>query len=83
MNLREYQYLETQVTMVKCTNAGGRTKGASEQTIVFVHQHGRDDVRENHSFGMKSIINAKSIYFFQILFFYDFCVLKLDQINNF
>ena len=30
--------------MVKCTNAGGRTKGASEKSIVLVHQHGRDDV---------------------------------------
>ena len=32
------------MTMVKCTNAGGRTKGANERSIVFVHQHGGDDV---------------------------------------
>ena len=32
------------VTMVKCTNAGGRTKGANEKAIVLVHQHGRDDI---------------------------------------
>ena len=38
------QSLETQMTMVKCTNAGGRTKGANERSIVFVHQHGGDDV---------------------------------------
>ena len=31
-------------TMVKCTNAGGRKKGANEKSIVLVHQHGRDDV---------------------------------------
>ena len=34
----------TQMTMVKHTNAGGRTKGANERSIVFVHQHGGDDV---------------------------------------
>ena len=38
------QSLETQVTMVKCTNAGGRTKGANEKAFVLVHQHGRADV---------------------------------------
>ena len=38
------QSLETQITMVKCTNAGGQTKGANEKSIVLVHQHGRDDV---------------------------------------
>ena len=38
------QSLETQMTMVKRTNAGGRTKGANERSIVFVHQHGGDDV---------------------------------------
>ena len=27
------------MTMVKRTNAGGRTKGANERSIVFVHQH--------------------------------------------
>ena len=32
------------MTMVKRTNAGGRTKGANERSIVFVHQHGGDDV---------------------------------------
>ena len=32
------------MTMVKRTNAGGRTKGADERSIVFVHQHGGDDV---------------------------------------
>ena len=32
------------MTMVKRTNAGGRTKGANERSIVFVHQHGVDDV---------------------------------------
>ena len=38
------QSLETQVTMIKCTNAAGRTKGADAKSIVLVHQHGRDDV---------------------------------------
>ena len=38
------QSFETQITMMKCTNAGGRTKGANEKSIVLVHQHGRDDV---------------------------------------
>ena len=38
------QSLETQVTMVKCTNAVGRTKGANEKSIVVIHQHGRDNV---------------------------------------
>ena len=37
------QSLETQI-MVKCTNAGGRTKGIDEKSIVLVHQHGPDDV---------------------------------------
>ena len=32
----------------KMYNAGGRTKGANEKSIVLVHQHGRDDVTENH-----------------------------------
>ena len=32
------------MTMVKRTNAGGRTKGANDRFIVFVHQHGGDDV---------------------------------------
>ena len=41
---KDSQSLETQMTMVKCTNAGGRTKGANERSIVFVHQHGGDDV---------------------------------------
>ena len=36
--------LETQITMMKCTNAGGRTKAANEKSIVLVHQHGRDHV---------------------------------------
>ena len=35
---------ETQITMLKCTIAGGRTKGANERSLVFVHQHGGDDV---------------------------------------
>ena len=36
---------ETQITMLKCTIAGGRTKGANdERSFVFVHQHGLDDV---------------------------------------
>ena len=30
--------------MVKHTNAGGRTKRANERSIVYVHQHGGDDV---------------------------------------
>ena len=34
------QSLETQITMLQCTIAGGRTKGANEQSFVFVHQHG-------------------------------------------
>ena len=38
------QSLETQVTTVKGTNAGGRTKEANEISIVYVHQHGGDDV---------------------------------------
>ena len=38
------QSLETQIIMAKCTNAGGQTKAANEKSIVFVHQHGRDDV---------------------------------------
>ena len=38
------QSLETQMTMVKRKNAGGRTKGANERSIVFVHQHGGDGV---------------------------------------
>ena len=39
-----YLCLETQITIVKCTNAGGRHKGANEKAIVLVHQHGRDDI---------------------------------------
>ena len=38
------QSRETQITMVKCTNAGGRTKGANEKAIGLVHQYGRDYV---------------------------------------
>ena len=36
--------------MLKCTIAGGRTKGANEESFVFVHQRGGYDVRENHIF---------------------------------
>ena len=35
---------EKQITMLKCTIAGGRTKGANERSFVFVHQYGGDDV---------------------------------------
>ena len=35
---------ETPITMVKCTIAGGQTKKANERSIVFVDQHGGDDV---------------------------------------
>ena len=38
------QSLETQKTMLQCTIAGGRTKGADERSFVFVHQQGGDDV---------------------------------------
>ena len=38
------QSLEKQITMVKCTNGGGRTKGANEKAAVLVYQNGRDDV---------------------------------------
>ena len=38
------QSLETQIPMLQCTIAGGRTKGANERSFVFVHQHGDDDV---------------------------------------
>ena len=30
--------------MVKGINAGGRTKEANEISIVYIHQHGGDDV---------------------------------------
>jgi len=30
--------------MLQCTIAGGRTKGANEKSVVFVHQHGGYDV---------------------------------------
>ena len=36
--------LETQITMLQCTIAGGRTKEANERSFVFFHQHGRDDL---------------------------------------
>ena len=32
------------MTMLQCTIAGGRTKGAKEKSFVFVHQHGGYDV---------------------------------------
>ena len=35
---------ETQITMVKWTNAGGQTKRAKERSFVYRHQHGGDDV---------------------------------------
>ena len=35
---------ETKITMLQCTNARGRTKGATERFIVFVHQHHGDNV---------------------------------------
>ena len=38
------QSFETQVTMLQCTTAGGRTKGANGRSFVFVNQHGGDDV---------------------------------------
>ena len=38
------QSLETRITILQCTIAGGRTKGANERSFVFVHQHGGDDV---------------------------------------
>ena len=37
------------MTMVKRTNAGGRTKGANKISIVFVHQLGDDDVTCKHN----------------------------------
>ena len=37
------QSLKTQITMLQCTIAGGRTKGTNERSFVFVHQHGGDD----------------------------------------
>ena len=39
------QSLGTQITMLICTIAGGRTKGANEYSFVFVHQHGGYDVK--------------------------------------
>ena len=42
------QSLETQVTMMKGKNAGGRTKEANEICIVYVHQHGGNDVTCKH-----------------------------------
>ena len=38
------QSLGTQITMLQCTIACGRTKQASEKSFVFVHQHGGYDV---------------------------------------
>ena len=38
------QSLETQITMPRCSIAGGRKKGDNERSFVFVHQHGGDDV---------------------------------------
>ena len=38
------QSLGTEMTMLQCTIAGGRTKGANEKSFVFVHQHGGYDV---------------------------------------
>ena len=38
------QSLGTQITMLQCTIAGGRTKGANQKSFVFVHQHGCYDV---------------------------------------
>ena len=35
---------KTQITMLQCAIAGGRTKGSNERSIVFVHQHGDDEV---------------------------------------
>ena len=35
---------ETQITMLQCTIAGGRTKEANDRSLVFVHKHGGDDV---------------------------------------
>ena len=32
--------LGTQITMLQCTIAGGRTKAATEKSFVFVHKHG-------------------------------------------
>ena len=34
----------TQITMLQCTIAGGRTKGANKKSFVFVRQHGGYDV---------------------------------------
>ena len=34
----------TQITMLQCTIAGGRTEGANKKSFVFVHQHGGCDV---------------------------------------
>ena len=38
------QSRETPITIVKCTIARGRTKKAKARSIVFVQQHGGDDV---------------------------------------
>ena len=34
------QSLGTQITMLQCTIAGGRTKGANWKSFIFVHQYG-------------------------------------------
>ena len=35
--------IQTQITMMLCTIAGGQTKGANERSFVFVLLHGSDD----------------------------------------
>ena len=37
------QSLERQITILQCTIAGGRTKGANEGIFGFVYQHGGDE----------------------------------------
>ena len=60
--------LETQLTMAKRTNAGGRQKGANERSIVYVHQHGGDDVTckppiKTKASTVKTMISAKRTAF--------------------
>ena len=42
--------LGTQITILQCTIAGGRTIGPYEKSFIFVHQHGSYDVTSHSKF---------------------------------
>ena len=42
--MKGFDNLETEITMLQCTIAGERPKGANEKSFIFVHQYGVDDV---------------------------------------